>query len=146
MSIVVGIFPDHGAVSKLVDALKTAGLNPADLTVISGDEAPEPLISSGVQFVLSGEAEESTLAGGVGIITSEGPDVPGMDEVNADVGALEEPPELEALSDLGVPDGRTDDYTEALEHGRSVAGLSTGDPDKAKGLFSSAGASTVEVY
>jgi len=147
MSVVVGIFPDHSAVGKLVDSLHAAGLDPTDLTVISSDDPPPSLISSGVDFVLSGEAEESTLGGGAGLITSHGgQQVPGLDEERVNVGAYESSSATEALSDLGVPDGRTDDYTEAIDRGRCVAGLTTGDPGKAKPLFSAAGASTVNVF
>lgn len=147
MPVVVGIFPSNTAVEKLTDSLKQGGLDPVRLTVISGDEASGKLISSGVQFVLSGEAEETTLAGGTGIITSHGgPDVPGLSKINTDVGEIEEPPELEALSDLNVPDGRTDDYAEALENGRTIAGFYADEADKVKGLFTAAGATSVEVF
>lgn len=146
MSVVVGIFPDHSAVGKLVDSLKAAGLDPSDLTVISSDDAPDSLVSSGVEFVLTGEAEESTIASGRGLITSSGPDVPGLDRTSADVGAADASPAEESLSDLGVPDGRTDDYLEAIDRGRCVAGLTTGDPDKAKPMFSAAGANAVDVF
>lgn len=147
MPVVVGIFPSNTSVEKLTDSLKQGGLDPARLTVISGDEASGKLISSGVQFVLSGEAEETSIAGGTGIITSHGgPEVPGLSKISADVGELEELPELEALSDLNVPDGRTDDYAEALENGRAIAGFYADDADKVKGLFTSAGATSVEVF
>ena len=147
MSVVVGIFPDHSAVGKLVDSLKAAGFDPSDLTVMSGDDAPETLISSGVSFVLSGEAEESTLGGGAALITSHGgQQVPGLDEERTDVGAYAESPALETLSDLGVPDGRTDDYMEAIDRGRCVAGLTTSAPDKAKPIFSAVGANAVDVF
>jgi hypothetical protein len=146
MPVVVGIFQNNDAVQKVVGSLKTAGLDPSDLTVISEDEASGQLISSGVQFVLSGEAEEATIAGGTGLITGSGPEVPGLGRVKTDVGETEAAPELEALSDLNVPDSRTDDYVEALEHGRAVAGMTTGDADKVKALFTAAGASTVEVF
>ena len=146
MSVVVGIFPDHAAVGKLVDALEAAGFDPTDLTVISSDEAPRSLVTSGVEFVVSGEAEESTLAGGSALITSQGQEVPGLGEMRYDVGAIAEPPALETLSDFGVPDGRTDDYIEAVERGRCVAGLRTSEPDKAKPMFSAAGANAVDVF
>jgi len=146
MSVVVGIFPDHSAVSKLVDVLKAGGFDPADLTVISSDDAPGSLVSSGVEFVVSGEAEESTLAGGSALITGQGQDVPGIDQMRYDVGAYEQTPALETLSDLGVPDGRTDDYMEAVDRGRCVAGLRTSEPAKAKPMFSAAGANAVDVF
>jgi hypothetical protein len=147
MPVVVGIFPNNDAVAKLTDALKGAGFDPADLTVISSEEAAGPLITSGAQFILSGEAEESTIGGGEGIITGHGgQDIPGLTQLQTDVGATEEGPEEEALSDLNVPDGRTDDYLQAIESGRAVAGINTPDTDKAKALFSGAGATTVEVF
>ena len=52
------------------------------------------------------------------------------------------------LASLNVPDGRNDDYAIAVESGRSVAGLLVpdGSADAVRGMFSSAGATVVDVF
>ncbi|MBV8081520.1 MAG: hypothetical protein JOY86_00895 [Candidatus Eremiobacteraeota bacterium] len=64
-----------------------------------------------------------------------------------DLEAGQSSPAAEALSELGVPDGSTDDFLAAVDAGRSVAGFHAGDQAGAvKALFSSAGASRVASY
>ena len=148
MPVVVGIFPNHDAIAKVTDALKSSGLDVNELTVISSEMLSEDLISSGVQFVLSGEPEDDLLTTGSGIITtSGGTGVPGLTDSATRPHVSHAPSTEDLLDDLDVPDGRTDDYVEALEHGRSVAGYVTSDDiDKVKGLFASAGGNPVEVF
>jgi hypothetical protein len=52
------------------------------------------------------------------------------------------------LASLNVPDGRNDDYAIAVESGRSVAGLLVpdGSADAVRDMFSSAGATVVDVF
>jgi hypothetical protein len=146
MPVVVGIFPNLPAVSKLNDALKAAGLDAGELIVIA-DEAPSAeLISSGVQFRLSGEPDTALLNSERGIITSSGgTEVPGLSgTVMPEIGGENTTEDL--LADLNVPDGRTDDYEEALDNGRVIAGYATGDVDKVKGIFTASGANPIEVF
>lgn len=147
MAVVVGIFPNHDAVSKLADSLKAGGFDLDELTVVANSELPEGLISDGVEFVLTGEAEEASLSGGTGLITSQGTDVPGLTDSKERIELFVGPTTVEALGDLNVPDGRTDDYLDALEAGRSVAGYNAGsDVEKVKPLFTGAGALSTEVF
>lgn len=147
MGSVVGIFPDHEAISKLTDALKSAGFDAANLTIITSDDPSDDLISTGADFVVSGEDEDSTLASGSAIITgSGGVDVPGMSTQTTPF-EIHSSPALEALSELSVPDGRTDDFITAVDHGRTVAGYIAGDKaDAIKAIFTAAGGSPVSVY
>ncbi len=146
MPVVVGIFPNLAAVSKLNVALKAAGLSAGDLIVIA-DESPSPeLIDSGVQFRLSGEPDTTLLSSERGIITSSGgTEVPGLGSPSMAVIGGENASE-DMLADLNVPDGRTDDYEEALDAGRAVAGYQTADVDKVKGIFVASGANPIEVF
>jgi hypothetical protein len=148
MPVVVGIFPNHDAIAKLTEALKSGGLDVNELTVISDEVPSDDLVTSGVQFVLSGEPDEEMLTTGTGIITSSGgTGVPGLTDSVTQPHVAHAPSTIDLLADLDVPDGRTDDYVEALEQGRCVAGYVTStDVDKVKGVFSSAGANPVEVF
>lgn len=147
MPVVVGIFPNHDAIAKLTEALKSGGLDVNELTVISEESPAGDLVTSGVQFVLSGDPDEEMLTSGSGIITnSGGTGVPGLtdSEVQPHVSHHST---LDLLDDLDIPDGRTDDYVEALERGRCIAGyVTSADVDKVKGVFSTAGGSPVEVF
>ena len=143
--MVVGIFPSANALSKLGDAVKAAGIDLADLIIIADDMPAQGLISSGVRFTLSGEPDTRGLGSARGIITSSGgTEVPGLDRMPG-LGMIGDQMG-EALSDLNVSDARIDDYEEALEEGRAVAGIQTADVDKLKAIFSSAGANLVEVF
>jgi len=147
MPVVVGIFQNLAAVSKLNDALKAAGFSAADLIVIA-DESPDPeLIDDGVQFRLTGEPDTGLLGSGRGMITSSGgTEVPGLGGSPSHTVIGGENASEDMLADLNVPDGRTDDYEEALDAGRAVAGYQTADVDKVKGIFSTAGANPIEVF
>lgn len=148
---VVGIFPNHDAISKLADSMKSAGLGVDTLKVVSNEAASDDLIDTGLQFLYSGDAEEEALSGGVGIITSMGGmSVPGLNETMPRVGVFHSGSSRsveELLNHVSVPGHRYDDYGNALDSGRSVASFPAGDNvDKVKELFRSAGANLVEVY
>jgi hypothetical protein len=147
-SVVVGIFPDHDGIVKLVDSLKAGGLSVERLRVISPDTPADELINSGIQFTLSGDAETSTLASGRGIITGfGGTGVPGLTDSMPRVSAFHEPSFEELFSELDIPDGRLPDFGRAIEEGRSVVGYNAGSGiDQVEGLFRSAGANLVEVF
>ncbi|HEV2908912.1 MAG TPA: hypothetical protein VGX02_06525 [Candidatus Eremiobacteraceae bacterium] len=147
MPVVVGIFPNYAEIKKLMDSVKAASLDLEALVVIA-DEAPDSsLISSGVQFNLTGEPDEGLLTSERGIITSSGgtevpgligqqlPQVVGEDNVDA------------LLADLGVPDKRSEEYEMAIDAGRCVAGYpATDNVDTIKDLFTGAGAISTEVF
>lgn len=148
-TVVVGIFADNDAVEKLTDAMKTQGLDLERLRIISNETPSDDLISSGVQF-FAGDAEPETLATGEGIITGMGGmGVPGLTTYSSpryDVGS-HAPSTDELLSELNIPQRRVPDFEKALESGRSIVGYNAGnDVDRVKSLFSSAGATPVEVF
>jgi hypothetical protein len=147
-TVVVGIFADHDGLVKLTDAIRAGGMSVERLRVISPDSPGEELASSGARFVLSGDAEPSTLTSGRGIITGMGgTGVPGLTESFPRVEAFHNPTLEELLSELDIPDGRMEDFGRALSSGRTVAGYNAGaDVDRIKGWFSSAGAYPVEVF
>jgi hypothetical protein len=113
------------------------------LRVLSCDEVPTELASSGLQFTWIGDVDRGAPHD---IITgSGGTNFPGM--AGGDVSAVQGDLLLESLSDLEIPDGRTDDYSRAVEDGRMVLGYPGGaDSTATKQLFSSAGATLVEVF
>lgn len=149
MSTVVGIFSNHDAVSSLAFALKSGGFDLRYLTVISQDGAIGYLRSTDATFVRKTAqpyevpATAATPMHGAGQTNWE---VPGND--------VEEPPEdyysapeLEALSELRVPDGRTDKYTRAIDDGRWVVGYDAGNrADAIRSLFATGGATPVDVF
>jgi len=54
---------------------------------------------------------------------------------------------LESLSELGIPDGRTDDYARSVEQGRLLIGYpAMTDSAPMRELFSSNGALAVEEF
>jgi hypothetical protein len=148
-TMVVGIFPDHDCLTKLADAIKSGSLNIERLRVISSDTPSDNLIRSGLKFVYSGDAETTAIASGGGIITSfGGTEVPGLTNINTQVGTSHGAPSTEdLLGELEIPGGRNEDYSRALGAGRSVAGYNAGsDVDRVKAIFSAAGGNPVEVF
>jgi hypothetical protein len=148
-TMVVGIFPNHDCLMKLIDSLKANGLSTERLRVISSETPSDHLVRTGVQFSYSGEVESSAVSRGSGIITGMGgTDVPGLTEFNPSLDSMHTTPSVEdLLSDLAIPGGRWEDYAKALDADRSVVGYAAGaNLDKVKGLFSAAGGMPVEVF
>jgi len=140
MHTVVGIFANNDAIATLAHAIKSGGFDVRALTVISSDEPTGYLASVGARFVNS--LEPTRISGDVDV------EVPGLRAGEPDdLAAQESSPAEEALSDLAVPDGRSDDFLTAIDSGRSVAGFPTGDKaDAVKAMFSTAGANRVVVF
>jgi hypothetical protein len=149
-TMVVGIFPDHDSLVKLMDALKSNGLSADRLRVISSETPADELIRTGVQFIYSGEAEYSSIERGGGIITAMGgTNVPGLTEYNPSletIGSSRLSVE-DLLEELDIPGSRFEDYAKAIDLGRSLAGYPAGAAvEKVKSIFSSAGGNPVEVF
>ncbi|HET9342489.1 MAG TPA: hypothetical protein VFO25_06220 [Candidatus Eremiobacteraceae bacterium] len=140
--MVVGIFSNSGALKSIIDGLRESGADPERLRALTTDEVPTELATSGVQFVWIGDVERGvegpTLGtGGTGLPTStnRSPNEVHGDEL------------LESLSELGVPDGRTDDYAKAVEDGRMIVGYpSYSDSTALRQLFTSAGADSIDEF
>jgi hypothetical protein len=140
--MVVGIFSNSSALKSIIDGLRDSGADPERLRALTCDEVPTELATSGVQFVWIGDVERGvegpTLGtGGTGLPTStnRSPNEVHGDEL------------LESLSELGVPDGRTDDYAKAVEDGRMIVGYpSYSDSTALKQLFTSAGADSIDEF
>jgi hypothetical protein len=147
VSMIVGIFPDGSKLAGLINSLVSAGKEPSRLTVLWCDEVPTELASMGPEFVWLGDVVRSS-SGGM-ITDSGGIRVPGLNSGGSTGSSslVENDELLDSLSDLAIPDGRTDDYARAIEQGRLVVGY-PGDADSAgtRQLFASAGATTVEEF
>ncbi|MDQ6766650.1 MAG: hypothetical protein M3Z41_02470, partial [Candidatus Eremiobacteraeota bacterium] len=107
-TMVVGIFPDHESLLKLTSALKANRLNVEHLRVISSDTPANNLIQTGVQFIYSGDAEETAIGTGSGIITSfGGTGVPGISDHGPALGEIRTSQSVEdLLGELAIPGGR----------------------------------------
>ena len=138
MRTVVGVFSDNDTVSRLAHDLKSSGFDLGGLIVISSDEPSGHLASSGARFV--SDLEPTRIFGDVDT------HVPGLRAKEPYEYGNETSPALEALSDLAVPDGRTDDYINAVKAGRSVVGYAVDDPADLRARFASAGGNPVSVF
>ena len=142
MSMVVGIFSNSDALKSIIDALRDSGADLERLRALTSDEVPTELATSGVQFVWIGDVERgvegpSLGSGGTGLpsSTNRSPNEVHGDEL------------LESLSELGVPDGRTDDYAKAVEDGKMIVGYpSFTDSTALRQLFTSAGANSIDEF
>jgi hypothetical protein len=145
--MIVGIFPDGSKLAGLIDALVSSGKDTKRLRVLWCEEVPTELASAGPEFVWLGDIIRSS-SGGI-ITDSGGTRVPGLNSGGSSGGSsiVENDELLDSLSDLAIPDGRTDDYARAVEQGRLVVGY-PGDADAAgtRQLFASTGATTVEEF
>ena len=140
--MVVGIFNDANSLKPIIDGLKSSGADLERLRVLTYDEVPTELATTGIQLVWIGDVDRALDAGDLG---SGGTGVPGNrsstpSEVHGDE-------LLECLSELGVPDGRTDDYARAVEDCKLVVGYPAfSDPAPLRQLFTSVGASSIEEF
>jgi hypothetical protein len=141
--MIVGIFPDSSALQSVVDGLNQAGVDLERLRVLSCDEIPTELATSGVQYVWIGDvnrgAPGSIMTGGGGT------GMPEEEEHNSGMigGDL-----MESLSELAIPDGRTDEYARAVESGSLVVGYPSLGVDSAtlRQLYTSSGASNIAEF
>jgi hypothetical protein len=140
MSTVVGIFPTSATISSLAHDIKARGLDISRLVVISNDEPTGYLASIGARFITA--LEPTRIYGDVST------EVPGLRmSTPSDFNAQETSPALEALSDLAVPDGRTDDFLKPVDAGRCVAGYPAAENAEAvRAMFSAAGGNPVALF
>src|ERR1700687_4514436 len=117
---VVGIFPNHEAVSKLANALESDGFPVHNLTVIASEDRVSELARTGEPFIV-GHQEDSRdqISGKIHVV------VPDLDVRQP--AEYYSSPALEALSEFGIPDGYTDTYADAIEAGQCVVGFKAGN-------------------
>ena len=140
--MVVGIFSNNDALRTIVDGLRASGADLERLRALTTDEVPTELASSGVQFVWIGDVERASTPGDLGTGTA----VPGQ-QPNRSPNEVHGDELLECLSELAIPDGRTDDYARAVEKGLLLVGYpARPDTPDLRQLFLSAGATTVEEF
>lgn len=143
--MIVGIFPDTSALVPVVDGLRSAGVDLERLRVLSCDEIPTELATTGVQYVWIGDVNRP----GPGAIMTDGggTNVPNNSGERTSSGMFEGEL-LEMLSELAVPDGRTDDYARAVECGSLVVGYPNLGVDAAmlRDLYSTSGATSIEEF
>jgi hypothetical protein len=149
VATVVGIFPDTASVATLLGALSAAGHDVSRAQVLGNMDVPTEIANTGAQYTWIGDVNRES--GGSGMITnSGGVGVPGIGVGigNRTEGVIYGDSVNDYLASLNVPDGRNDDYAIAVESGRSVAGLLVpdGSADAVRGMFSSAGATVVDVF
>jgi hypothetical protein len=140
--MVVAIFPETAALMPVIDGLKAIGADLEKLRVLTIEEVPTELASAGPQFVWLGDVERATIPGGLG---SDGTGVPGLSTGGSSPTEVHGDELLEGLSEMGIPDGRSDDYAQAVEAGSTIVGYpSFSDSAALRQLFSSNGATSVE--
>jgi len=148
VATIVGIFPDTASVAALLNALDAAGHDVSRAQVLGNMDVPTEIANTGAQYTWLGDVNRgsgggaglSNLAGGVG--------VPGIGIGNRTEGVIYGDSVNDYLASLNVPDGRNDDYAIAIESGRTVAGMLVPDTDtdSVRSMFSSAGATVVDVF
>lgn len=146
-SVVVGIFPNHDALTRLTESLKSNGLDIGRLEVISPETPATELVETGVRFTYVGD-DDAVIGRGEGIITSGGgTSVPGLSSYNPTPRISSDDTIERLLGDLEIPDSRFDTYSLEIERGKTVAGYpAPGGEEKVKDLFAAAGANPVEVF
>ena len=144
VSMVVAIFPETAALKPVIDGLKAIGVDLEKLRVLTLEEVPTELASSGVQFVWLGDVERAATPGDLG---SGGTGVPGLKTGSASPTEVHGDELLEGLSEMGIPDGRSDDYAKAVEEGSVIMGYpSFADSAALRQVFSSNGASNIAEF
>lgn len=147
MATVVGIFPDIASVATLLSALGAAGHDVSSAQILGNTDVPTEIANTGAQYTWIGDVNRGSGGGGM-ITNSGGVGVPGIGIGNRTEGVVYGDSVNDYLAALNVPDGRTDDYAVAVESGRVVAGLQVADGsvDSARSVFSSSGATVVDVF
>jgi hypothetical protein len=147
VATVVVIFPNISSGATLLNALSAAGHDVSLAQVLGNSDVPTEIANTGAQYTWIGDVNRGS--GGSGMITnSGGVGVPGIGLGSRTEGVIYGDSVNDYLAALNVPDGRTDDYAVAVESGRVVAGLQVADGsvDSARGVFSSSGATVVDVF
>jgi len=142
VSMVVGIFEDSKQLKPIIDAIRASGADIERLRVLTYDDVPTELATTGIQLVWIGDVDKAVEAGDLGTGGTGLPNTRESSPMEVHGDEL-----LECLSELGVPDGRTDDYARAVEQCKLVVGYPAfSDPAPMRQLFTSMGASSIEEF
>jgi len=106
--VVTGLSPS-GDLTALKAALRTAGLSPDALQVISSEDSSLNLRGRGV---IGGDIMSGDSGSGTG--------VPGLTNVHSGRTFFRDESLTDRLGDLEIPESEIDNYLEAIERGRSV--------------------------
>lgn len=147
MATVVGIFPNTASVATLLSALSAAGHDASRAQILGNMDVPTEIANTGAQYTWLGDVNRGSSIGGP-ITNLGGVSVPGIGMGGRTEGVIYGDSVNDYLASLNVPDGRNDDYAIAVESGRTVAGLVVPDTatDAVRGIFSSSGATVVDVF
>lgn len=146
MATVVGIFPDFSSVATLLGALSAAGQDVSKAQVLGNSDVPTEISNTGAQYTWIGDVNRGADSG---MITNMGGvGVPGIGTTDRTDGVIYGDSVNDYLASLNVPDGRTDDYSVAVECGRAIAGLPVADAssEAVRAIFKSSGATVVDVF
>ncbi len=120
MGLVVTGISQNADTTAIEEALRAAGLSVEPLTVYTSGDGPEDRADSGIRFVYTGSDSARTILGSGAEITSfGGTEVPGLGTSRPSGYFAEESISMQ-LSELEIPDSEVDNYTEAIDAGRSV--------------------------
>jgi hypothetical protein len=146
VAIVVGTFDDHDAITALSAALKNSGVDVSKLRVVGNEEVPTELAAPEVEYVWLGDVGGTRATGLENVEQETGTGVPGL--TSGGSRPVSSPELGDYLSDLGIPDAKTDTYGKAVDAGKWLAGYPVyGDGiEPVKSAFTSAGAKSVEVF
>jgi hypothetical protein len=146
VATVVGIFPTMASVATLLSALGAAGQDVSRAQVLGNADVPTEIANTGAQYTWLGDVNRGS--GGGTITNMGGVGVPGLNATSRTEGVVYGDSVNDFLASLNVPDGRNDDYAIAVEAGRVVAGIGVSDSasDSVRGIFSSSGATTVDIF
>jgi len=147
VATVVGIFPDTASVASLLSALGAAGHDVSRAQILGNMDVPTEIANTGAQYTWLGDVNRGSGGGGFGNLAG-GVGVPGIGLGDRTEGVIYGDSVNDYLASLNVPDGRNDDYAIAIESGRTVAGLLVPDTDTdaVRNLFTSSGATVVDVF
>jgi len=144
-TFVVGVFDNHRSILTLAQNLSSGGVDTEKLRVVGNEEIPTELAAANADYVYLGDVERSSLVNEPGDYET-GTGVPGMTTSLSQTLGFTQLGDY--LSDLGIPDGKSDTYANLVDDGKWLAGY-LAQPDtleKIKSTFTSSGASSVEVF
>lgn len=151
--LVVGIISDCEP-SHVEKALAAAGIDRANLKVLTAEEASPRYTESPISFVhvaeaLAKDSFSDDLTRGTGVIPDfGGTNVPGLNDEDTSLGVFSHPDLIDYIGDSDLPGGDAEEYSDAIADGRCVI-VYTCDPsqvDTVQSALKSAGITEVKAY